>query len=411
VGDRTALARLAGEPDLRDVLVEHSLRGLRIQLWVRPVLVAFVILVVTLEPPVRHDTSCIVVVGCYAAWAVGVAIVTRRGGEIAARYAWLALFGDLFALVLLSVLSGYSVVESWTAYILINGLVLIPVLAATQLRPLVCAAVAGPTVILYFVASVTARKANAEPWASVNLRTLVIAGLAVGCVLLSRVQRGRVVTIGGLATQRAHLLAETMQIEERERRELAEHLHDGALQYLLAARQDLEDVRESAEALDRVEHALAEASRLLRSTMTELHPAVLRQAGLPSALNEIAETIGARARLEMALDTGGWRRDPDARIDALLFAAARELLTNVARHAEATRVMIAIRSDAGRAILEITDDGRGIAAGALARRLAEGHVGLASQQARIAAVGGRLTLEPAYPRGTLARVELPLEER
>src|SRR5262249_34411602 len=159
-------------------------------------------------------------------WAAAVAIVTRHGNETAARFAWLALLGDLAALATLSLVAGSSP-QSWTADILVNGLVLIPVLAATQLRPWGCAAVAGGTVIVYFGSSAAARMANTEPWASVGLRTFVVAGLALGCVMLSRLQRFRVVTIGGLATDRSRLLAETMTIEERERRELAEHLHDG----------------------------------------------------------------------------------------------------------------------------------------------------------------------------------------
>jgi len=412
VSDRAALTQLAGEPDVRSILIENAARGLRIQYWVRAVLVLFVMLTVTLEPPARGRTACLVLAGCYAAWAAGVAIVTRHGNETAARFAWLPLFGDLAALAALSVVAGTSQ-QSWTADILVNGLVLIPVLAASQLRPMVCAAVAGATVIVYLGASAAARQANTEPWSSVGLRILVVAGLALGCVMLSWLHRSRVVTIGGLATDRARLVAETMTIEERERRELAEHLHDGALQYLLAARQDLDEARgpdfaNRTQTFDRVEHALAEASRLLRSTMTDLHPAVLRQAGLPSALTETARTIGDRAGLEVTVDTAAWSSKPDPRIDALLFTAARELLTNVAKHARATRVRVTLASDAGWACLEVTDDGRGIPPGALTQRLAEGHVGIASQQARIAAIDGRLTFESAHPHGTAVRIDLPI---
>ena len=413
--ERATLTQLDGEPDVRAILIGHAVRGLRIQHWVRAVLVAFVILTVTLEPPARAHAVCLVLAGSYAAWATTVAIVTRHGNEIAARLAWLALFADLAALAALSVASGASP-QSWTAYILVNGLVLIPVLAATQLRPLVCTAVAASTVLVYLGASVAARQANTEPWTSVGLRTAVVAGLALGCIMLSRLQRSRVVTIGGLAADRSRLLAETMNIEERERRELAEHLHDGALQYLLAARQELDEARDpdsadATHAFERVEHALAEASRLLRSTMTDLHPAVLRQAGLPSALTEIAQATADRAAFNVAVATTQWRHPPEPRIDTLLFAAARELLTNAAKHAGATQVTVALASDAatGHARLEITDNGRGIQPGALAQRLANGHIGIASLQARIAAVGGSLTFESAHPRGTAVRIDLPLK--
>ena len=66
---------------------------------------------------------------------------------------------------------------------------------------------------------------------------------------------------------------------------LAEELHDGALQYVLAARQDLEDIRpkDGAESFDRVDYALRESTTLLRSKVTQLHPAVLEQLGLRRA--------------------------------------------------------------------------------------------------------------------------------
>ena len=97
-------------------------------------------------------------------------------------------------------------------------------------------------------------------------------------------------TIGRLAQARSGLLAELTGLEERERRALSEHLHDGALQYVLAARFDLDDARETGDpaAFDRLEQALAESTRLLRSTVAELHPAVLARAGLPSALRDLA---------------------------------------------------------------------------------------------------------------------------
>ena len=115
-------------------------------------------------------------------------------------------------------------------------------------------------------------------------------------------------TIGRLAQARSALLAELTGLEERERRALSEHLHDGALQYVLAARFDLDDARETGDpaAFDRLEQALAESSRLLRSTVAELHPAVLARAGLPSALRDLAAAAAARGGLAVDVDAEGW---------------------------------------------------------------------------------------------------------
>jgi two-component system NarL family sensor kinase len=144
--------------------------------------------------------------------------------------------------------------------------------------------------------------------------------------------------------------------------------------------------------------------------MTELHPAVLNQSGLAVALRELARTLAARGGFAVDLDVEGWPRDLRTAADPVLFASARELLTNVVKHAGATQVQVRLTRSEGTARLSVVDDGRGIAPGALAQRLAEGHIGLASQRARLDAVGGRLHLEPGPAGGTSAVVDVPISE-
>ena len=108
-------------------------------------------------------------------------------------------------------------------------------------------------------------------------------------------------TIGRLVCDRSQLITELTTLEDRERQTLSEDLHDGALQYVLAARQDLEEARDTADpsSFDRVDHALRETSQLLRSIMTQLHPAVLDQAGFLPALRDLARTSSERGRFAM----------------------------------------------------------------------------------------------------------------
>jgi two-component system NarL family sensor kinase len=293
--------------------------------------------------------------------------------------------------------------------VLVTGFVLIPVLAATQLRPLVCASVVLPTIAVYFAASAATKQSNEEPWASILLRTLVLTGIGVGCIALSAIQRSRVSTIGDLVRNRTSLLDQLMTAEERERRGLAEHLHDGALQYVLAARQDLEDAQELAdqEAFSRVETALTESSRLLRSTVAQLHPAVLEGAGLARTLRDVAADTQARAGCVVQLDVDGWPEDLRTPLDGLLYTTARELLTNVVKHASARTVELELRHDDGIATLVIADDGRGITPEAEAGSIAAGHIGLASHRVRVEAAGGSLIVRPRQPNGTIAYVVVP----
>jgi two-component system NarL family sensor kinase len=292
--------------------------------------------------------------------------------------------------------------------VLVNGFFLVPLMAATQLRPDVAAAVVVPTVGVYLLSSILTKSANAEPWGSIALRTLVLAGLGCGCVALSWIQRSHVSKISQLVRDRTGLLAELIGAEDRERRVLAEHLHDGALQYVLAARHDLEDARELADpdAFSRLDQALSESSRLLRSTVGELHPTVLEHAGLARALRELVDNA-ANGGLAVALDVHSWSPALRTSSDGLLFAAARELLTNVVKHAESQSANVTLAYSNGYAELTVADDGRGIPVGELSACIREGHIGLASYRTRAEAAGGSLTITRAEPSGTIVRVGLP----
>jgi two-component system NarL family sensor kinase len=388
----------------------YATRAVRTQMWLRLLLVAFVAATVLAVPPGDGAAACDVIIAGYLAWAVVFALLVRRGGAGLLRWDWLALFVDLAVLTTLTVLTGVAAQQSWTADILVNGMFLIPVLAASQLRPRVCVVVVVPTVLAYLVASLVTQDANDEPGGSILLRTLVLVGVGIGAVALSTIQRERVRTIAGLLTDRSGLLSELVGIEDRERRALSENLHDGALQYVLAARQDLDDLVpaqvEARGSYARVEQALTESSRLLRATVSQLHPAVLEQAGLRRALADLVEGTSARGPVA-ELDAEQWPDGLRTSVDALVYAAARELLGNVVKHADARTVWGTLRADTATVELVVADDGCGVQAGALEERVAAGHIGLRSHQLRVRAAGGDLRLDTSQPVGTRATLQLP----
>jgi len=402
---------MSPEPSEVDaVALQHARRGVALQVALRWVLVGFVALTVIAVPPPRFVGVCAAIAGGYALWALAVALWTRRGHPAAARMAWLALLVDVVVLGVLTLLTGVATPQSWTSDVFTTGFLLIPVLAATQMRVWVCTAVVVPTAVVYFLAAVATREANVEPWTSLLLRTLVIVGVALGCVGLSRIQRSRVRTIGRLAQARSGLLAELTGLEERERRALSENLHDGALQYVLAARFDLDDARETGDpaAFDRLEQALAESTRLLRSTVAELHPAVLARAGLPSALRDLATAAAARGGLAVTVDAEGWPAGERTEADPLLYRTAAELLNNVVKHAQAASAVVTLELADGTARLVVADDGVGMPENATGGALRRGHIGLASHTLRIDAAGGRFTSAANPPHGTVVTVELPV---
>lgn len=407
------LRALAASPELGRLLQEHAQRGIRIQLLLRNVLAGFVLLVAVTIPPIyNRDAFQLAAVG-YLVWAVGLTVLARRRQALAVRSIWTALFVDMLVLATLAVLAAASDQQTWTTDALLNGFFLLPLLSATQLRPWICVAVGLPTIAVYLTSSMVAKSADGDPWSVLLLRTGVLAGIVVGSGLLSRLQRLRVLTIGALAAERTRLLAETEMIEERERRDLADHLHDGALQYVLAARQDLEDARDNGNhddhaAFDRIDEALRQSSLLLRTTMSGLHPAVLEQAGLRHAIHDMAAALAQRGRIKISAHTDQWPTDFQTPHDQLLYVAARELLTNVVKHAHATHADVSLTSTDTTALLVVSDNGCGMTESDPDQKLKEGHLGLASRRARIEAAGGQLLIASQPPHGTTATVTVPL---
>jgi two-component system NarL family sensor kinase len=395
--------------DVSAAVLQYANRGLRLQLLLRGALVVFLLLTIVLIPPEHGVAAYYTIVVAYAIAAVAFARWAWPGGAAVARWGWLGLFGDLVVLAIVTLIAGTDAHQSWTSNVLVMGFFLVPVLAATQLRPWVCASVVAPTVLVYLVASLATKAANDEPWDSIALRTFMLASVGAAAVGLSRIQRMRVEAISGLLADRNRLLDDLLNLEERQRRELSERLHDGALQYVLAARLDLDDVREESpgEAVDRIDHALVESSRMLRSTVSELHPAVLERAGLARALQDLAQAT-TRPDLAVAVDVDHWPSGLRTPVDGLLFGAAKELLSNVVKHAGADCATVSLGLHGGSARLVVTDDGRGLVDEERRAGLGEGHVGLYSQAVRVEAAGGSMTVVGA-PSGTTGTVMVPVK--
>lgn len=403
------LDALAAHPELVRVVVHHAYLGIRAQFLLRGVLAVFLLLTVALAPPLRERTASWVITVAYLLWVAATAMAVRRGTERLVRVVWVLLYMDVVVLGVLTLLAGNSAVESWTADILTVGFFALPVMAAAQLRPWVCVSTCAPALAVYVLSGIATRLANDEPWASLWLRSWVFLGVCAGSVLLTRVQQSRVLTIGSLVEQRRDLLRQLVQLEEDERRDLAEQLHDGALQYVLAARRDAEDARDYADpgSFDRLQEGLAQASGLLRSTVTTLHPAVLEQAGLARAVQSLAADQGGRGRAVAQVDVSGWPEGLATTADPLLYATIRELLANVRKHAQASHVVVTLAWEGGVARASVVDDGVGVDESTLKARRAEGHIGLAAREARLQAAGGTLRLSAASPHGTRAELEVP----
>ena len=389
--------------------------GIVLQTALRVVLVVFIAVTLLCEPPNKNLTTCAVVlaiyaviVACWSFWAVRTAAPTV---EIARTVITLSvLAADVAVVSILSVVTGLTAPDAWTSDVMRNAFFLIPVIAAAQLDPVISGLVAVPTLSAFVATCWVTQNSNTEPWSSIVLSSLVLAGLAGGSVALSFIQRSKLEAITDLAQQRTQLLHDLLGVEKHERQTISERLHDGALQYVLVARRDMEDLREgSAVAAERVETALVECSQLLRDVVRELHPDVLTRLGLKAALAALSESLLSRNQLAVEFDARTWPDDVRTDADYVLYSAARETLTNVIKHARAQHVWIDLERVDGLASLRVADDGVGTSEATMAQKAHEGHIGLSSIRAKALASGGEFDVRSTSP-GTEITIAIPLQD-
>ena len=238
------------------------------------------------------------------------------------------------------------------------------------------------------------------------MATVVFVFLCGTVFLAVLAQARKLDEISALSASRQELLVDLMTASEDQQRRISEYLHDGPLQSVLMARQDIVSVlkEQPSAALERALAGLKEATAQMREATFELHPAVLGGAGLTRAITQLVTANSDRSGIDIIADIdypGG-----DAR-DSMLFAVTRELVSNVVRHSCATRARVSLRAVDGTFRLDVVDDGVGLSGQDLLQRLQQGHIGIASQRARIEAAGGEMRVLPV-PTGSHISVTLPM---
>jgi signal transduction histidine kinase len=218
--------------------------------------------------------------------------------------------------------------------------------------------------------------------------------------------------------QLRRLTAELSLSEERERRRLAQALHDRIGQVLalvsirLGALLERTPDPERVQEIREVRRLVAEATADTRSLTFDLSPPVLYELGLEAALEWLADRLGAEHGLLIAcqLETGR-APVPDA-LRVVLFQCARELLTNVGKHARAQRVTVTLRRPRGRVQLGVEDDGVGFDLARLdPHTRGDDGFGLFNIQERLTHLGGRVDVQSVRGQGTRILLDLPVRPR
>ena len=212
------------------------------------------------------------------------------------------------------------------------------------------------------------------------------------------------------------LTGRLMQSQDDERRRIARELHDSVGQTLAALSMNLSKVETDIERLNQTAKTIADSSALVREMNKEvrtmsylLHPPVLDEAGLASALrwyvDGFTQRSGIQVDLEIAEDFG--RVQPE--VETAVFRTVQECLTNVHRHSGSKTAKVRMLHSAGELCLQVKDDGTGIAAEKLDKVASDGApgVGIRGMRERLRQLGGTLEVN-SNDTGTTVEVRVPV---
>jgi signal transduction histidine kinase len=214
------------------------------------------------------------------------------------------------------------------------------------------------------------------------------------------------------ATVHSQSLARRLvEAHETERTAIARELHDEASQALVALRLGLGLLEKEMDDRGRIAARVAELRRTTDGVLESLHrlaadlrPASLDHLGLEVALRQFVRSIGAKFGLAIRFKARGLKGDRlPAVVETALFRVAQEAVTNVVRHAGASRIDVLVERRGDRVVVVVEDDGVGFdPKGAPNGK----HFGLVGMRERAEALGGALAIESATGKGATVVVEV-----
>jgi signal transduction histidine kinase len=168
------------------------------------------------------------------------------------------------------------------------------------------------------------------------------------------------------------------------------------------------DIERGLDVLAKIRQELAEEADSLRRLMAGLRPPVLEERGLMPALRESLLRFGTDQGIETEFSGTIVHPIPED-LETLAFRVVQESLTNVGKHAAATRVIVHVETDQSQLRVEIEDDGKGFETGEVRDHLRVGRVGLASMKERVELASGTFAVRSTPGRGTAVMATIPLD--
>jgi len=214
----------------------------------------------------------------------------------------------------------------------------------------------------------------------------------------------------GRAKQLQNLAVELIEAEERERRRLAELLHDDLQQILAAAKMQLESFCETTCAdpiLLNVQNLLDESIQKSRHLSHELSPPVLYHSGLVSGLEWLVRHMEERFGLQVRLETNTEAPVESAALKLFLFRAVQELLFNTVKHAGVKRARIVLAGSGKNLLITVSDKGHGFNPQILDASTKPPGLGLLSLRERVRSIGGSFLIDSTRGKGSRFTLAVP----
>ena len=214
------------------------------------------------------------------------------------------------------------------------------------------------------------------------------------------------------------LAMELAKVEERERRAIAQDLHDDLGQILAVVQIKLTSLNvpdrterrgDLQQRIKEIGTLVAQANRAVRSFSTQLSPPVLSQFGLVSALEWLAEEMQRSNNLLVHIYDESRSVQLDETIASSLFRTVRELLINVSKHAGVDAAEVSVLADGDKLLITVADAGIGFDAKQGLMPSADGGYGLFSIRERLGSIGGTMQIDSQPGDGTVVVVTLPLD--
>jgi signal transduction histidine kinase len=228
--------------------------------------------------------------------------------------------------------------------------------------------------------------------------------------------RERTVELDTVNRNLRELSARLLQLQDEERRRIARELHDSVGQMLAALTMNLSTVRADVEHLAKTAAALTDSESLVQEMSSEvrtishlLHPPLLDEAGLSSALRWYVDGFAQRSKINVDLDLPrDFARMPHE-LETAIFRVVQECLTNVHRHSGSATAKIRLRAHDGEVLVEVEDKGKGMPPEKRLEIALAGTpgVGISGMRERLRQLGGTLEIN-SNGSGTAVIARLPV---